>query len=67
MRDVIFTKNPMTKFFEYDGNLISVAEYFHKTYNLQVTEPQQPLFMCKMGGHEAFLPTEFCSLEGVPN
>lgn len=38
VRDLIFDKNPVTKFFvDNEGNKISVAEYFLKTYNLKTT------------------------------
>ena len=38
VKDVIFDKNPVTKFFsDSNGNKVSVAEYFLKTYGLKTT------------------------------
>jgi hypothetical protein len=28
--------------------------------------PKQPLFLVKINGKDGFLPTEFCSIDGVP-
>lgn len=39
VNNVIFDKNPITKFFaDHDGNKISVAEHFSKTYGLKTTQ-----------------------------
>jgi hypothetical protein len=45
---------------------MSIAEYFLKTYQLKVTAKQQPLFLVKINGKESHLPTEFCTIDGVP-
>lgn len=67
MSDIIFDKNPLNKFFENNnGEKVSVAEYFLKTYNMKVTDRDQPLLLVKIGGKECHLPTEFCTIDGVP-
>jgi hypothetical protein len=67
VNDLIFDKTPMTKFFEdHNGKKVSVAEYFLKTYNMKVTDKNQPLLLVKIGGKECHLPTEFCTIDGVP-
>ena len=68
VHDVIFDKNPLTKFFEdSNGTKVSVADYFLRTYNMKITDKNQPLFVCKIGGKECHLPTEFCTIDGVPD
>lgn len=38
VNNVVFDKSPITKFFtDGEGNKISVAEHFSKTYNLKTT------------------------------
>jgi hypothetical protein len=38
VKDVVFDKNPVTKFFvDGQGNKMSVADYFLKTYQLKTT------------------------------
>jgi PAZ domain len=65
--DVIFDKTPFTLFFStHQGEKISVAEYFLTTYKLKVTARKQPLFLVKINSKECHLPTEFCSIDGVP-
>ena len=32
-----------------------------------MTQPQQPLFICKVGEALMHLPTEFCLIDGVPD
>lgn len=34
---------------------------------MRVTDRNQPLFLCKIGGQECHLPPEFCTLDGVPD
>lgn len=58
----------MTIFFDDSkGTKVSVAEYFQRTYNMKITERNQPLFLCKIGGKDCHLPTEFCTIDGVPD
>ena len=65
--DVLFEKNPFTLFFaDHQGEKMSIAEYFQKTYQLKCTAKQQPLFLVKINGKDAHLPTEFCTVDGVP-
>lgn len=65
--DIVFDKNPTNMFFE-DGNgkKVCVAEYFQKTYNMRITDKEQALLVVKMGGKDIHLPTEFCTIDGVP-
>lgn len=67
VQEVVFKFNPFTLFFEFNGSKICVAKYFEDTYALKVTVPNQPLFRCAIGGLDAYLPTEFCSIDGVPD
>ena len=30
-----------------DGSVITVQRYFEKTYNLKISQPKQPLLLCK--------------------
>ncbi len=67
VRDVVFDKTPVTKFFvDSQGTKLSVAEYFLKTYNLKTAQKDQPLFVVNIGGKECHLPPEFCTIDGVP-
>jgi hypothetical protein len=67
VKDVIFDKNPLTKFFpDKNGDKISVGEYFLKTYNLKTLQREQPLFVVNIGGKDCHLPPEFCTIDGVP-
>jgi len=45
---------------------MSIAEYFLVTYKMKVTAKKQPLFVVKINGKLCHLPTEFCSIDGVP-
>lgn len=65
--DIVFDKTPYTKFFESNGKNISVAEYFYTVYKREVKFPDQPLFRARMGKTDSYLPTEFCSIDGVPD
>lgn len=68
VHDIIFDKNPLTYFFEdSNGKQISVAMYFLQAYGMKITDKNQPLFVCKIGGKECHLPTEFCTVDGVPD
>lgn len=67
VHDIDFEKNPFTRFFDdHKGDKMSIAEYFLKTYELKVTDRKQPLFVVKINGKLCHLPTEFCSIDGVP-
>ena len=35
--DVVFDKNPMIMTFEHDGNKITLADYFQKSYQKKIT------------------------------
>jgi len=59
--------NPIQKTFENQGCVISVADYFLKTYNKRITMAKQPMFLVKVAEREFYLPTEFCLLDGVPD
>lgn len=45
---------------------MSVAEYFNKTYNLEFSDLKQPLIVATIGEKDFYLPTEFCTIDGVP-
>jgi hypothetical protein len=47
--------------------MVSVADYFLRTYNKRITQPKQPMFLVKVAEKEFYLPTEFCLLDGVPD
>jgi len=49
-----------------DGQRISIAKYFWKTYNLKITDKRQPMLVVKQGGTEVLLPTELVCIDGVP-
>jgi hypothetical protein len=67
VQDVVFDKTPFTMFFsDHKGEKMSIAEYFYNTYKLKVTAKLQPLFLVKINGKDCHLPTEFCSIDGVP-
>jgi hypothetical protein len=34
---------------------------------MKISDPDQPLFLVKAGGKECHLPTEFCTIDGVPD
>jgi len=40
VNDVIFDTNPILSTFEYQGDVITVAEYFLRTYNKRITQPK---------------------------
>jgi len=66
--DMIFDQTPLTIFFDDSkGAKVSVAEYFLRTYNMKISDRNQPLFLCKIGGKDCHLPTEFCTIDGVPD
>jgi hypothetical protein len=66
--DILFKETPFTKSFEdSEGNSTTVANYFLKTYNMKISQGDQPLLVCKIGGKECHLPTEFCTMDGVPD
>ena len=43
--DVVFNENPVSMTFEKGEDVISVAEYFFKTYNKKITKKNQPMFV----------------------
>ena len=50
-----------------DGQSISVAKYFYKTYNLKISDKRQPMLIVSFGGRQVSLPSEFCLIDGVPD
>lgn len=50
-----------------DGQKISVAKYFYKTYDLKVSEKRQPMLQIMHQGRTISLPSEFCLMDGVPD
>ena len=46
---------------------MSIKQYFEDTYKKKITDDNQPMIVCKIAEKEAFLPTQFCLLDGVPN
>lgn len=66
--ELVFDQTPLTIFFDDSkGTKVSVAEYFLRTYNMKISDKNQPLFLCKIGGKDCHLPTEFCTIDGVPD
>ena len=49
-----------------DGKKLSIAEYFLKTYDMKITDMRQPLLVVKINGKECHIPSEFCTIDGVP-
>lgn len=67
VEDIDFKKNPVTMRFETnDGKKLSIAEYFLKTYDMKITDMRQPLLVVKINGKECHIPSEFCTIDGVP-
>jgi len=51
VQDINFELGPCNTFFTIkDGQNISVAKYFYKTYNLKVTDKRQPMLVVRNGG-----------------
>ena len=67
MNDLVFDTNPIQQTFEHNGLIVSVADYFLRTYNKRISQPKQPMFLVKVAEKEFYLPTEFCLLDGVPD
>lgn len=63
---VAFDMNPMTHTFVYNGENISLADYFHQVYKKEILCAKQPLLAVKNAGNVLYLPTEFCLIDGVP-
>lgn len=67
VKNVLFNTNPFVHTFkDNEGNVHSIAEYYKKTYNMKISEKNQPLFEVHIGGKECHLPPEFCMIDGVP-
>jgi hypothetical protein len=49
-----------------DKSKISVAKYFLKTYNLKITDKDQPMLVMTQQGKPIYVPSEFCIMDGVP-
>ena len=45
---------------------ISVLDYFHLVYSLELKHKVQPCFLCKFAGKIMHIPSEACSFEGIP-
>ena len=67
VHDVEFDKSVIDHKFSYNGNEITIAEYFQQVYKLRVTDIRQPLFVIKMSNDYLYLPPEFTILDGVPD
>ena len=68
IQDINFDKGPVQTLFNLkDGQSISVAKYFYKTYNLKVSDKRQPMLVVSFGGRQVSLPSEFCLVDGVPD
>jgi hypothetical protein len=68
VQGVNFEKGPVQTLFKLkDGQTISVAKYFYKTYDLKVTDKRQPMLIVSFQGREVSLPSEFCLIDGVPD
>jgi len=68
IQDVNFDNGPCVTFFDLkDGQKISVAKYFYKTYNLKITDKRQPMLIVRAQGHACSIPSEFCLVDGVPD
>lgn len=68
VNDVDFENGPTGTFFDMrDGQKISVAKYFYKTYNRKITEKRQPMLIVRAQGHNCSIPSEFCIIDGVPD
>ena len=66
--DIKFDLGPCNTFFDMrDGQKISVAKYFYKTYNLKISDKRQPMLMTKHQGRLISIPSEFCLMDGVPD
>lgn len=34
---------------------------------MKVSDPKQPMFLCRINGIDAYLPSELCNIDGVPD
>ena len=68
VNDVNFEEGPGKKSFELkNGDKMSVAEYFYKTYKLKVCDHNQPMVVIGQGTKTINIPAEFCLRDGVPD
>lgn len=68
VKTVSFGDGPYTQTFKQEnGQEISIANYFMKQYNVKLTDKNQPLFVCEVGGKDVHLPPEYCTLDGIPD
>ena len=67
VHDVDFEKSVTSFKFPYNGNELTIAEYFKQVYNLHITDTRQPLFVIKMSNDFLYLPPEFTIVDGVPD
>jgi hypothetical protein len=68
VQDIKFNVGPCNDFFDLrDGQKISVAKYFYRTYNLKITDKKQPLLIVRSQGQSCTIPSEFCMVDGVPD
>jgi len=66
--DLNFEEGPGKKSFELkNGDKMSVAEYFYKTYKLKVCDHNQPMVVIGHGTKIINIPSEFCLRDGVPD
>ena len=67
IQDIKFNMGPCQTFFTMkDGSKMSVAKYFWKTYNLKITDKDQPMLVMIQQGKPIYVPSEFCIMDGVP-
>lgn len=68
VQDIKFDLGPCNTFFDLkDGQKISVAKYFLKTYNMKISDKRQPMLVMSTQGRQVSLPSEFCLMDGVPD
>jgi len=68
IQDIKFDLGPCNTFFDLkDGQKISVAKYFYKTYNMKISDKRQPMLIMNTQGRSVSLPSEFCLVDGVPD
>ena len=67
VHDIDFEKSVTEFKFTYNGEEMSIAQYFDQVYNLKVSDFRQPLFVVKMANDFLYLPPEFTIVDGVPD
>ena len=68
--DIIFDRNPLTQFFNYEGESINLVKYYEKAHKLKIRDTKQPLIIVRRKGPQNeeitlyFVP-ELCFLAGL--